>query len=83
MECSVIDYDLGIIKKHELTRKEREEDVLNMMDYQGANTGAVLLGYEDNEIIDDIVLKVVINNEPTLNLVTQDGVRHTLWKMTI
>jgi len=33
MECSVIDYDLGIIKKHELTRKEREEDVLNMMDY--------------------------------------------------
>ena len=79
--ASVDDYENDHIKKHELTRKKKEEDRTKLTDIQGANAGPVFLTYTAQEAIDAIVASVC--QRPSYGDVTcDDGVRHQLWKCT-
>lgn len=80
--ASVEDYENNVIKKHELTRKKKEEDRTKLTDIQGANTGPVFLTYIAQPEIDALVNNVT-SRSPFNDVTTNDGVRHTLWKCSV
>jgi len=75
---SVDEYRSGVIKKHERTRPEKEDDRARHIETIGANTGPVLLTYRASERIDTLV-SGICEDEPECDFVADDGVRHTLW----
>jgi uncharacterized protein (DUF1015 family) len=76
---SVDDYEKGIIKKHEFTRPEKEQDRINHIKILGAQTGNVFLAYRNNEIIDALVEKWKTTKSSVYDLVADDQVQHTIW----
>lgn len=78
---SVDEYDADKIKKHEKTRREKEDDRTRHIVTLRAQTGPVFLTYRGRKAIDELVQKVT-QGEPLYNLTAADGVRHTLWKVT-
>jgi uncharacterized protein (DUF1015 family) len=75
----VPDYLNGIIKKHELTRKDKEEDRMKHVRVSDANIEPVFFAYPDDKVIDDIVAKYT-GGEPEYDFVAPiDGFRHQLW----
>lgn len=72
------DYDNGIIKKHELTRPDKEEDRMVLTRYLKANVEPVFFSYRAVPEIDKIVAEVV-QTEPEYNFVSPDGFGHALW----
>lgn len=72
------DYKNGIIKKHELTRPDKEEDRMVLTRYLKANIEPVFLSYKAVAEIDAIVNEV-IKTEPEYDFVAEDGFGHTLW----
>ena len=79
--ASIHDYWNDIIKKHEKTRKDKEEDRCNHVRVTNAHTGPIFLTYPDEQRINDIVADV-ISNKPDNDFVAQDGIRHTSWVIT-
>lgn len=77
--ASVQEYEDNIIKKHELTRKAKEEDRTKLTDIQGANVGPVFLAYRAQETIDSVI-NGIIATEPFIDVTSDDTVRHRLWK---
>ncbi len=73
------DYFDGIIKKHELTRPDKEEDRMVLTRYLNANIEPVFFSYKAVPEIDAIVEKVVKNNEPVYDFTTEDGFGHHFW----
>lgn len=78
---SVDEYDADKIKKHEKTRREKEDDRTRHIVTLRAQTGPVFLTYRGQKTIDDLV-NGVTQGEPLYNLTAADGVRHTIWKVT-
>jgi len=77
--CSgVEDYLNGIIKKHELTRPDKEEDRMNHVRVTNVNAEPVFFTYRDNAKIDAIVSEVV-KAEPEYDFTTDDGFGHHFW----
>lgn len=76
--ASIDDYMNNIIKKHELTRADKEADRINHVDYCDANTGPIFLTYRGNEKIDDVVAKYTAL-EAEYDFTTDDGIRNTVW----
>ncbi len=76
--ASIDDYINNVIKKHELTRADKEADRINHVDYCDANTGPIFLTYRGNESIDKTVEKYT-KTEPEYAFTTEDGVRNTVW----
>lgn len=76
---SVADYENDIIKKHEFTRPEKEQDRINHIKTTGAQTGNVFLAYRNVSAIDAIVELWKKSNEPLYNFVADDGISHTVW----
>jgi uncharacterized protein (DUF1015 family) len=76
---SIQDYEENVIKKHELTRKKKEEDRTKLTDIQGANVGPVFLTYRNCDRIDSIT-RIVTSQGAFIDVVTDDHIRHTLWK---
>ena len=76
--ANVDDYMTGKIKKHELTRRDKEEDRMKHVRVNNANIEPVFFAYPDNKQLDEIVA-AVIKNEPEYDLVTSDGIGHTFW----
>ncbi len=72
------DYMSGAIKKHELTRKDKEEDRMIHVRIQNANVEPVFFSYNANERIDAIVAEV-IKGTPEYDFVAEDGFGHTFW----
>ena len=72
------DYAEGKIKKHELTRKEKEDDRMIHVRIQNANIEPVFFAYPDDKAIDAIVDKYV-QSEPEYDFVSDDGVGHKFW----
>ena len=79
--CHIDDYNRGIIKKHEKTRKAPEEDRTRHTAALNANAGPVFLAYRDNIGIDHLVSRLQ-QTPPLFDFVAPDGVRHTLWKVS-
>jgi len=75
--CS--DYENGIIKKHELTRPEKEEDRMVLTRCLDANIEPVFFAYKAVPEIDEIVNEVVENNEPDYDFTAEDGFGHHFW----
>jgi len=75
---SAAEYDAGKIKKHELTRKDKEEDRIKHVDTVNAQTGPVFISYREcqglNRIVDQISSGV-----PEYDFTAEDGVKHTVW----
>lgn len=76
--ASIDDYMNNIIKKHELTRADKEADRINHVDYCDANTGPIFLTYRADKTVDEIVEKYV-KNQPEYDFVTDDGITNTVW----
>ena len=57
--ASVEDYENGLIKRHELTIKKKEEDRTKLSDVQNANLGPVFLAFKDGEDIEKRMMKIV------------------------
>lgn len=75
---SIDDYMNDIIKKHEHTRAEKEQDRINHVDYCDANTGPIFLTYRVKPEIDEIVKGWTVK-EPLYDFVSEDGVAHRVW----
>ena len=76
---SVDDYENDIIKKHEFTRPEKEQDRINHIKTTGAQTGNVFLAYKNVAPIDSIIELWKNNHDPVYDFVGEDGVSHTIW----
>lgn len=72
------DYAEGKIKKHELTRKDKEDDRMVHVRIQDANIEPVFFAYPDNAEIDSIVARYVAG-EPEYDFVAEDGFGHHFW----
>ncbi|MGQ1786607.1 MULTISPECIES: DUF1015 domain-containing protein [unclassified Saccharicrinis] len=77
--ASVDDYLNGIIKKHELTRSEKEKDRMIHVKINNANIEPVFFTYPNVKEIDDIVENYVKNNEPEYDFTAEDGFGHHFW----
>jgi uncharacterized protein (DUF1015 family) len=75
---SMDDYDQGVIKKHEKTRPDKEDDRTRHMLAIGAQTGPVFLIYPASATLDEIVGRAC-DNAPLFDFSAADGVRHELW----
>ncbi|MGM0504077.1 MAG: DUF1015 domain-containing protein [Bacteroidota bacterium] len=73
------DYNKGIIKKHELTRPEKEEDRMVLTRYTNANIEPVFFSYKAVPEIDSIVEDIVKNQEAEYDFVAEDGFGHHFW----
>ena len=72
------DYASGAIKKHELTRKDKEDDRMVHVRIQNANIEPVFFSYPDDELIDSIVRKYT-SRTPEYDFVADDGFGHRFW----
>ncbi|WP_040330930.1 DUF1015 domain-containing protein [Clostridium ihumii] len=75
---SIDDYMNNIIKKHENTRAEKEQDRVNHVDFCNANTGPIFLTYKNVSEIDKIVNEWT-EKEPEYNFVAEDEISHIVW----
>jgi uncharacterized protein (DUF1015 family) len=76
---SVEDYNNGIIKKHEFTRPEKENDRIQHIVNTGAQTGNVFLAYRNVEAIDTLVQEWQNSRSPVYDFTAADGIRHSIW----
>lgn len=76
---SVDEYQNNTIKKHEFTRVEKELDRINHFDVCDTNTEPVFLTYRDDKRLRTIIEGFAANNKPVYDLVSEDGIGHTLW----
>ena len=75
----VPDYMNGTIKKHELTRRDKEEDRMKHVRVNNANLEPVFFAYPDNETIDSLVARYAATAPEYDFVAPVDGFRHTLW----
>jgi len=76
--ASVDDYWNDIIKKHEKTRKDKEEDRSNHVRVTNAHSGPIFLTYRDVESINNIISNISQSN-PEYDFYSTDGIRHQAW----
>ena len=77
--CTSIDeYLNGIIKKHELTREDKEQDRIRHVDICNANTGPIFLAYSPVDEISAIIENVK-KNAPVYDFTAEDGIKHRAW----
>lgn len=76
----VDDYLNGTIKKHELTRKDKEEDRMKHVRVNDANIEPVFFAYPDNKVLDELINKYVKNNTPEYDFIAPiDDFGHQFW----
>lgn len=76
--ASIDEYEADLIKKHEFTRRKKEDDRTRHIDALDANTGPVFLTYKASPAIDSLVARLTAG-APTYDFTSPDGIRHTLW----
>jgi len=78
---SVDEYEQGLIKKHEKTRKDKEDDRTRHIVETGAQTGVVFLTYRGTDAVDAVVARVT-KQPPLYDITAPDEVRHQVWQIT-
>ena len=76
---SVTDYEKGLIKKHEFTRPEKEQDRIAHIKATGAQTGNVFLAYRDVPRLDELLEKWKASKTPIYDFIAEDNVQHSVW----
>lgn len=78
--CTAVDdYLHGVIKAHEFTRPDKEQDRMKYIDYCHANTGLIFLTYRPKNAVNILVNSWMNEHVPIYDFSTDDGVRHTVW----
>ena len=75
----VNDYLTGVIKKHELTRQDKEEDRMKHVRVNNANIEPVFFAYPDNEVLDTLIMRYASTHPEYDFIAPIDGFRHQLW----
>ncbi len=78
--CSVDEYDNDTIRKHERTRKDKEDDRTRHMLEISAQTGPVFMTYRPNAAIKELA-RTVTNTEPLFEFIAPDEIAHTVWRV--
>lgn len=78
--ASIDDYLNGVIKKHENTRREKEEDRVRHVDTCDAQTGPIFLAYRNQEVLKKLVAEVK-EEQVLFDFTSEDGIRHRGWKI--
>jgi uncharacterized protein (DUF1015 family) len=78
--CSVDEYDKDLIRKHERTRRDKEDDRTRHMLTLGAQTGPVFLTYRPSRNIDTMVMETTMA-DAIYDFTAPDGVEHTIWRV--
>ena len=76
---SVDDYENDLIKKHEFTRPEKEQDRINHIKTTGAQTGNVFLAYKNVAAIDILINDWKKERSPVYDFIADDGIQHSIW----
>ncbi|MGN6616859.1 MAG: DUF1015 domain-containing protein [Ilyomonas sp.] len=76
---SVDDYENDIIKKHEFTRPEKEQDRINHIKTTGAQTGNVFLAYRNVKSLDELINNWITARHPVYDFTSDDNIQHTIW----
>ncbi len=79
---SIDDYNNDIIKKHEFTRPEKEQDRINHIKTTGAQTGNVFLAYRNQASIDALIDKWKTTKNAVYDFTAEDGIQHTVWAVS-
>lgn len=79
--ASIDDYNNNIIKKHENTRADKEQDRINHVDICSAQTGPIFLAYRADEVIRNEVAKAK-ETKPLYSFTSPDGIRHQVYKIS-
>lgn len=78
--CSVDQYEQGVIKRHELTREEKERDRIEHIGALGCQTGPIFLAYRDQPVL-DMIVGAAKTSTPLYAFTDEDGVRQTVWEV--
>jgi uncharacterized protein (DUF1015 family) len=78
--CHLDDYDRGLIKRHEKTRPDKENDRTRLTSDLSANPGPVFLTYRDLEPINQAI-ESATTDAPLYDFTAEDGIRHTVWRI--
>lgn len=76
--ASIDDYSENVIKKHENTRADKEQDRIRHVDTCSAQTGPIFLAYRSHERINEIVAQLV-SNKAIYDFTSEDGIIHRVW----
>ncbi len=79
--CSVAEYDRDLIRKHERTRRDKEDDRTHHILVLRAQTGPVFLTYRAQAKIDALVADALRRNPPLYDFVANDDIHHTIWRV--
>ncbi len=80
--ASVDDYLNNVIKKHENTREEKEQDRIRHVDTLGAQTGPIFLAYRSQKVINEVVDSVMTQEKALYDFTAVDGIGHAVWKIS-
>ncbi len=76
--ASIDDYKNNVIKKHENTRADKEQDRINHVNICNAQTGPIFLAYRTDEVISAVV-KATVESKPVYDFISDDGITHRVW----
>ncbi len=76
--ASIDDYINGVIKKHENTRADKEQDRINHVDVCNMQTGPIFLTYRSDEVLHDMILQIK-EDKPLYDFISEDGIVHRVW----
>lgn len=79
--CHAEDYEQRVIRRHELTRADKEEDRAALTRELRANAGLVFLAYRRSAEVEALVAEVETRQAPMLKFKTPNGVEHTVWRV--
>ncbi len=80
--CHIEDYENDIIRKHEKTRKVKEDDRTRLVDALSANTGPIFLTYRDHAHVIALTHKHEEQDAPIHDFTAPDGIRHQVWRLS-
>ncbi len=76
--CSVDEYESGAIKKHEFTRRDKEDDRARHMEILGVNAGPVLFAYRPEAAVRSIIERIC-QSAPAVEFIADDDIGHAIW----
>lgn len=81
--CHIEDYEHDVIKKHEKTRPDKEDDRTRLVDTLSANTGPIFLTYRGHAGVAAIMRSHQQKTKPLYDITAPDGVRHEVWRLPL
>ena len=78
--CAVDEFESGIIKRHELTREDKERDRIEHIEALGCQTGPIFLTYRDQPVL-DMIVGAATTSTPLYDFADDEGVRQTVWEV--